>query len=70
MGDSAFSFFERRSKLGVVVMRVFLAFVLIYGTQDNIVSWARMLEFREVPEEHADLFGGAPRIQSCRGVAR
>lgn len=52
MGDSALSFFERRSELGVVVMRVFLAFVLIYGTQDNIVSWARMLEFRDFLEQH------------------
>jgi putative oxidoreductase len=27
-------------------MRLFVGFVLIYGTYDNIISWERMLEFR------------------------
>jgi putative oxidoreductase len=30
-----------------LLLRLFLAFVLIYGTQDNVFSHARMLEFRD-----------------------
>lgn len=40
------SWFARQAQLGVVVLRLFLAFVLIYGTQDNVFSPARLLEFR------------------------
>ncbi len=34
-------------ELAPVLLRLFLAFVLIYGTQDNVFSTARMLEFRD-----------------------
>jgi putative oxidoreductase len=30
-----------------IVLRLFFGFVLIYGTQDNVFSSARMLEFRD-----------------------
>lgn len=40
-------YFERRSEFGVLFLRLFIAFVLIYGTMDNVFSWERMLEFRD-----------------------
>jgi putative oxidoreductase len=48
----ATAFFERHSELGAVFMRGFIAFVLIYGTQDNILSWAQMIEFRDFLERN------------------
>ena len=42
-----FSFFERHREYGAVFVRLVVAFVLIYGTQDNVFSHARMLEFRD-----------------------
>jgi putative oxidoreductase len=33
--------------LAPLVLRLFVAFVLVYGTQDNVLSHARMLEFRD-----------------------
>ena len=38
---------DKHAELGTVVLRVFFAFVLIYGTQDNIFHRERMLEFRD-----------------------
>ena len=42
-----FSFFERHREYGAVFVRLVVAFVLIYGTQDNVFSHERMLEFRD-----------------------
>ena len=36
-----------RREFGPLLLRLFFAFVLIYGTQDNVFSNARMLEFRD-----------------------
>lgn len=44
------SWFERHREIGPLLMRLFVGFVLIYGTYDNIVSWERMLEFRDFLE--------------------
>jgi putative oxidoreductase len=33
--------------LAALVLRLFVAFVLVYGTQDNVFDRARMLEFRD-----------------------
>lgn len=38
---------DRLRELAPLVLRLFIAFVLIYGTQDNVFSHARMLEFRD-----------------------
>ena len=38
---------DRRRELAPLLFRLFLAFVLIYGTQDNVFSRERMLEFRD-----------------------
>src|SRR5690606_18512544 len=37
----------RLASFGPFVLRLVLAVHLIQGTQDNVFSWARMLEFRE-----------------------
>ena len=42
-----FGFFERRREYGAVFVRLVVGFVLIYGTQDNVFSHERMLEFRD-----------------------
>lgn len=39
---------ERHAEIGTVLLRLFLAFVLIYGAQDNVFSRERMLEFRDL----------------------
>ena len=41
------SWLDTRRELGSALLRLFFAFVLIYGTQDNVFSNARMLEFRD-----------------------
>jgi putative oxidoreductase len=38
---------ERNRALGVPLFRLFLGATLVYGTQDNVFSGARMLEFRD-----------------------
>jgi putative oxidoreductase len=45
-------FFARRSYLGAPLLRLFIAAVLIYGTQDNVFSQAQMLEFRDFLARH------------------
>lgn len=39
--------FGRHPDAGVLLLRLFLGFVLIYGTQDNVLHQERMLEFRD-----------------------
>lgn len=38
--------------LAALVLRLFVAFVLVYGTQDNVFDRARMFEFRDFLAEH------------------
>lgn len=45
-------YFARRAELGALFLRLFIAFVLIYGTVDNVASWERMLEFRDFLAEN------------------
>ncbi|HEX8153067.1 MAG TPA: DoxX family membrane protein, partial [Thermoanaerobaculia bacterium] len=42
-----FDWFEKRKEFGMLFVRLIVGFHLVYGTQDNVVSWARMLEFRD-----------------------
>lgn len=37
----------RYREIAPLLLRLFLAFVLVYGTQDNVFSRERMLEFRD-----------------------
>ena len=41
------AFLVRNAELGPVFVRLIIGWHLIYGTQDNISEYARMLEFRE-----------------------
>jgi putative oxidoreductase len=41
------SFARRRPEWGTLLLRLFLGSVLVYGTQDNVFSQERMLEFRD-----------------------
>jgi putative oxidoreductase len=41
------SYFKRHRELGGLFLRLFLGFVLVYGTQDNVFHHERMLEFRD-----------------------
>lgn len=47
MDVSVFSFFRRHSAYGVLFLRFAISVFIIYGVQDNVFSWARMLEFRD-----------------------
>ena len=38
---------DQRREIAVLILRLFFAFILIYGTQDNVFERARMLEFRD-----------------------
>jgi len=42
-----FGFFERHREKGAVFVRLVVGFVLVYGTQDNVFSNERMVEFRD-----------------------
>ena len=42
-----FGFFERHKEKGTLFVRLVVGFVLVYGTQDNVFSNERMLEFRD-----------------------
>lgn len=45
-------FARRRPEWGALPLRLFISGVLIWGTQDNILSSARMLEFRDFLAQH------------------
>jgi putative oxidoreductase len=38
--------------LAALILRLFVAFVLVYGTQDNVFHQVRMLEFRDFLAQH------------------
>ncbi len=41
------NFLESNQKYSEVFIRLIIGFHLIYGTQDNVFAWERMLEFSE-----------------------
>jgi putative oxidoreductase len=43
----SFDFFERHREKGAFFVRLVIGFVLVYGTQDNVFSHERMIEFRD-----------------------
>ncbi|WP_018478944.1 DoxX family protein [Pontibacter roseus] len=47
-----FAFFHRHKTYGVVFLRLAMGVFLIYGVQDNIFNWERMLEFRDFLQLH------------------
>jgi putative oxidoreductase len=56
----SFAFFERHREYGALFLRLLIGAELIRGTQDNVFSYARMLEFAGFLEGHGvpfPLFG-------------
>lgn len=47
MIERANKFFDKYKDYSEVFIRLIIGFHLIYGTQDNVFSWDRMLEFSE-----------------------
>lgn len=47
---SSLQWLEERRDYGALFIRLVIGSYLIYGTQDNVFSWARMLEFRDFLE--------------------
>lgn len=42
-----FNFFDRHKEYAAIFIRLIVGFHLIYGTQDNVFSYDRMLEFEK-----------------------
>lgn len=47
MALPGFGFFKRHREYGAFFIRLVVGFVLVYGTQDNVLSHERMIEFRD-----------------------
>ena len=47
MVNGFFDFFRRRAEYGPVFIRLVVGWMLIWGTQDNVLRWERMLEFEK-----------------------
>ena len=43
---------DAHREYGMFFVRLIIGFHLIYGTQDNVFHWARMLEFRDFLAQH------------------
>ena len=50
------SFFESRKEYANLFLRIVIGWRLIDGTQDNVRSWERMLEFRDFLAAHGTPF--------------
>lgn len=50
------SFFNSRKEYGNIFLRLIIGWRLIDGTQDNVFSWERMLEFRDFLSLHGTPF--------------
>ncbi|MFD2514926.1 DoxX family protein [Pontibacter locisalis] len=50
MSSKAFSFFRQHRAYGALFIRFAIGVFIIYGVQDNVFSWSRMLEFRDFLE--------------------
>jgi putative oxidoreductase len=48
----AIEWLEARREYGLFFIRLIVGFHLIYGVSDNIVSWERMIEFRDFLAGH------------------
>jgi putative oxidoreductase len=49
-------YFEPRKDYGAIFLRLIIGWRLIHGTQDNVFSWERMLEFRDFLEQHQVMY--------------
>ena len=42
-----FNYLDRNSGVGLLILRLFVSIRLIYGVLDNVLSWNKMLEFKD-----------------------
>ena len=47
----SFYWFKRNQDLGILLLRIFIGVRLIYGVQDNVLSWEHMTRFSEFLKE-------------------
>lgn len=59
------TFFDKRKEYGIILLRVLVGWRLIDGTQDNVFSWERMIEFRNFLSAHGV---GAPLFAAMLSV--
>jgi putative oxidoreductase len=45
-------YFESRKAFGAIFLRLIIGWRLIDGSQDNVFSWDRMIEFRDFLQNH------------------
>lgn len=45
-------YFELRKDYGTIFLRLLIGWRLVDGTQDNVFSWVRMIEFRDFLDHH------------------
>jgi putative oxidoreductase len=50
------TYFEARKEYGTIFLRLIIGWRLVDGTQDNVFSWARVIEFRNFLDERGVLF--------------
>jgi len=60
-GDMKFAaqlnrYLDKRKEYGYIFLRLIIGWRLIDGTQDNVFSYSRMLEFRDFLEQHNVVF--------------
>lgn len=44
--------FIKHREIGPFLLRIFFAFILIYGVEDNVLSYERMIEFRDFLQQN------------------
>src|SRR3989337_2408247 len=48
---NSFSWFDRNRDWGIFLLRLFIGFRLVYGVQDNVLSWEHMTRFSDFLRE-------------------
>lgn len=49
-------FIKKRIDIGILILRCFVGFRLIYGVLDNIISWDHMIAFTQFLDHHGFIF--------------
>ncbi|GJM31226.1 MAG: hypothetical protein DHS20C18_02270 [Saprospiraceae bacterium] len=52
MKEKLNTYFDQRKDYGAIFIRLLIGFHLIYGVQDNVLSWERMIEFKDFLVSH------------------
>lgn len=53
MMETIDSYFRSKKEYGPVFIRLIVGFHLMYGVLDNVLSWERMIEFRNFLDAHS-----------------